>query len=121
MSGRGVWHACTVTGFDAASGKVHEAVRQTAAETVQVLSARAAPPDFVAAYQRARGQQQAARKERKRKAALEAAVDPELAAKKKMSKNLGKRRGKKRKLERQKKERSSQGSIGLGGSKRKKG
>ena len=103
------------------SGKVHDAVRHKASETVQLLSARAAPPDFVAAYQRAKNQQLAARKARKRKAAIEAVANPELAARKRMAKNLGKRRGKVRKLERQKKERTSQASIGLGGGKRKRG
>ena len=99
------------------SGKVHERVKEMATEALQLLQKRAEAPAFVAAYQRVKEDQKAARRERKRRAALEAVAEPEIAAQKRIAVNQGKRKAKKRKLDRQKRERDSGGSVGLGSKK----
>lgn len=95
------------------SGKVHLSVKELAAEVLQLLQAKAATPDFVAAYQAVKEQQRVARRERKQREALEAVADPAIAAQKRIAKNQGKRKQKKRKLEQHKRERDVQGSVGL--------
>lgn len=103
---------------DDESGKVHAAVRELAAEALQLLQRRASAPDFAAAYQQVQEAEKAARRKRKQRAALEAVSDPALTAQKRIAKNLGKRKAKKRKLERTKRSRDSGGSIGLGSRKK---
>ena len=100
------------------SGKVHAQVRELASEALQLLQRRADAPKFVAAYQRVKDAQRAARRERKEREALEAVADPTKAAQKRIAINKGKRDGKKRKLERTKRARDSVGSIGLGSKKK---
>ena len=99
------------------SGKVHLRVKELAAEVLQLIQKRAAPPDFVAAYQRFKDAQRALRRERKQREALASVAYPERTAQIRIAKNLGKRQGKKRKLERTKRERDSGGSVGLGSKK----
>ena len=51
--------------------------------------------------------------ERKRKQAVEAVADPELAAAKRLAKNAGKQAQKKRKMAKVKRARDASGSLGL--------
>ena len=98
------------------SGKVHLAVKELAAEALQLVQRKADPPAFVAAYTKVKEAQRVARRERKQREALEAVYDPAGAAQKRMAKNLGKRNAKKRKLQESKRAKSAYGGgIGLGG------
>ena len=100
---------------DDESGKVHPAVKELAAETLQLIQRKADPPVFVATFQKIKDAQHQARRERKQREALEAVADPSLTAQKRIAKNLGKRNAKKRKLNEQKRSRSAWGGgIGLG-------
>ena len=101
-----------------ASGKVHLGVKELATETLQLLQRRADAPDYVAAYQLVKEEQRAIRRERKQREALEAVADPGRAAAKRMAINQGKRQAKKRKMDRNKRTRDLQGSIGLGSKKK---
>jgi len=102
---------------DDRSGKVHLRVKEMAGEALQLLQKRAETPDFVAAYQKLKEGQKAARRERKQREAVEAVAEPERAAQKRIAINQGKRKAKKRKLDRQKRSRDSGGSVGLGSKK----
>ena len=96
-----------------ASGKVHAQVKELGVEVLAIWQKAAAPPDFAAAYARFKEAQKATRRERKRKQAVEAVAEPELAAVKRLAKNAGKQAQKKRKMVRVKRARDSSGSLGL--------
>jgi U3 small nucleolar RNA-associated protein 20 len=95
------------------SGKVHAQVKELGVEVLAIWQKVAAPPDFAAAYARFKEAQKAARRERKRKQAVEAVADPELTAVKRLAKNAGKQAQKKRKMVQVKRARDSSGSLGL--------
>lgn len=101
------------------SGKVHGRVRERAGEVLQLLQRRADPPAWASEYQRFKEAQKTRVRERKRKAALEAVADPATAALKRMAKNLGKRKAKGRKLQTMKRQRDTNGSVGVGKKRRK--
>ena len=102
------------------SGKVNGVVKEKAAEVLQLVQRRVPPLMFAGAYQRVKERQKVARRERKKKAAMEAVADPERAAQKRIATNLGKRKAKARKMDRMKRTRDvSGGSLGVGKKRRR--
>ena len=95
------------------SGKVHAQVKELGVEVLAIWQKVAAPPDFAAAYAACKEAQKVSRQERKRKQAVEAVADPELAAAKRLAKNAGKQAQKKRKMAKVKRARDASGSLGL--------